>query len=352
MVTKKKNPNMKKKKHMTDMEKTKCLAWIQENVKQKEVAKRLKVSLSSVKRLVAKSKQLSENILPSRKPGSGRPKKVTDIAIKTIKKAISKDPRLTGKEIKDQHPKHLNNISLRTIRRVLLEELGLKSHVAAKKPYLTKIMKKKRLLFAKQYLKWTEKQWENCLFTDESIFCTSRNTGQRVRRKTGEGRFDEKYTKKTFKHSPSIMIWTCFSGKGGPGDIFFLKPKTKITSSVYVKVLESHLTKTMRRQKVGVFFQDRATPHTAARSMNYLRTHGLKTIFFPSSSPDLNPIEHGFSFLKRLLDKENTSSIPQLKKAILKHWKKLGRDYFLRLSHSMPQRLKEIVKNKGAMTKY
>ena len=108
----------------------------------------------------------------------------------------------------------------------------------------------------------------------------------------------------------------------------------------------------MRRQKVSVFFQDRATPHTAARSMNYLRTHGLKTIFFPSSSPDLNPIEHGFSFLKRLLDKENTSSIPQLKKAILKHWKKLGRDYFLRLSHSMPQRLKEIVKNKGAMTKY
>ena len=268
MVTKKKNPNMKKKKHMTDIEKTKCLAWIQEKVKQKEVAKRLKVSLRSVKRLVAKSKQMSEDILPSRKPGSGRPKKVRDKAIKTIKKAISKDPRLTGKEIKDQHPKHLNNISLRTIRRVLLEELGLKSHVAAKKPYLTKIMKKKRLLFAKQYLKWTEKQWENCLFTDESIFCTSRNTGQRVRRKTGEGRFDEKYTKKTFKHSPSIMIWTCFSGKGGPGDIFFLKPKTKITSSVYVKV-----------------FQDRATPHTAARSMNYLRTHGLKTIFFSKLKP-------------------------------------------------------------------
>ena len=100
------------------------------------------------------------------------------------------------------------------------------------------------------------------------------------------------------------------------------------------------------RQKVGVFFQDRATPHTAARSMNYLRTHGLKTIFFPSSSPDLNPIEHGFSFLKRLLDRENTSSIPQLKKAILKHCKKLGKYYFLRLSHSMHRDLRRLWKTK------
>ena len=231
-------------------------------------------------------------------------------------------------------------------------ELGLTSHVAAKKPFLTKLMKKNRLSLRKKQLKWTKKQWENCLFTDESIFCTSRNTGLRVRRKTGEGRYDEKYTKKTFKHAPSVMIWTSFSGKGGPGDIFFLKPNTTITSSLYIKVLESHLTKTLRRHKVDLFFQDRATPHTALRTLKYLRSHGLETVFFPSSSPDLNPIEHGFSFLKSILDKEKTSSISQLKKAILKHWKKISRDYFLRLSHSMPRRLKEIVKNKGAMTKY
>ena len=337
---------------MTDVEKAKCLAWIQEKVRQEEVAFRLKVSLSSVKRLVAKSKQISKNDLPSRKPGSGRPKKVTDEAIKIIQKAIRKNPRLTSKELKDQHPKHLNSLSLRTIRRVLFVELGLTSHVAAKESYLTQLMKKKRMLFAKKYLKWTVKQWENCLFTDESIFCTSRNTGLRVRRKTGEGRYDEKYTKKTFKHAPSIMIWTSFSGKGGPGDIFFLRPNTTINSSLYIKILESHLTQTMRRQHVHLFFQDRATPHTAGRTQKYLRTHGLETVFFPSSSPDLNPIENSFSFLKSFLDKENTSSLPQLKQSILKHWKKLGRDYFLRLSHSMPRRLKEIVKKKGSMTKY
>jgi transposase len=346
------NKKRGKKKHMTNVEKAKCLAWVQERVMQEEIARRLQVSKSSVKRLVAKSKQLTKDAIPSRKPGSGGQWKVSNAAIKTIHDAIKKNPRLTSKELKIQHPKHLNNLSTRTIRRVLLEELELKSHVAAKKPYLSKLMKKKRLAFAKKYLKWTAKQWEKCLFTDESLFLTLRNTGLRVRRKRGEGRYDEKYTKKTIKHPAGIMIWTSFSGKGGPGDIFFLRPNTKMTSSLYIKVLETHLTSTMRKHQVNVFFQDRATPHTAGNTQKYMRKNGMKTVFLPSSSPDLNPIENSFSFLKSALDKENTSSIPMLKKCIMRHWKRLGRDYFLKLSNSMPRRLNEIVKCKGAMTKY
>ena len=46
-----------KKKHMTNVEKAKCLAWVQERVMQEEIARRLHISKSSVKRLVAKSIQ-------------------------------------------------------------------------------------------------------------------------------------------------------------------------------------------------------------------------------------------------------------------------------------------------------
>ena len=42
-------------KHMTHIEKTKCLGWIEKRVRQDKVVMWLKVSLSSVKRLVAKS---------------------------------------------------------------------------------------------------------------------------------------------------------------------------------------------------------------------------------------------------------------------------------------------------------
>ena len=47
-------------KHMTGIEMSKCLAWIGEKVGPDEVVIRLKVPLSSVKRLVAKSKQMSK----------------------------------------------------------------------------------------------------------------------------------------------------------------------------------------------------------------------------------------------------------------------------------------------------
>ena len=42
-------------KHMTHIEKAKCLGWIEKRVRQDKVVMWLKVSLSSVKRLVAKS---------------------------------------------------------------------------------------------------------------------------------------------------------------------------------------------------------------------------------------------------------------------------------------------------------
>ena len=87
-----------------------------------------------------------------------------------MKKVIEKNPMLTSKEIKT---KLKLQISLRSIRRILLEELELKSYVAAKKPLLTKSKKQKRIKFAKKYLKWTPQMWRKCIFTDESSFETS-----------------------------------------------------------------------------------------------------------------------------------------------------------------------------------
>jgi transposase len=44
-----------KKKHVSTFEKTTALAWYNKNVRQKDIAKRLGVSLSSIQTLVTKS---------------------------------------------------------------------------------------------------------------------------------------------------------------------------------------------------------------------------------------------------------------------------------------------------------
>ena len=337
------------RKHMNDIERAKAIAWSQERVSQADIAKRLKVGKRTIERLIARHREKPEESIPRRKKGSGRPRKISAGEIKKIEKAIEKNPMLSSKEIKTK----LNlQISLRSIRRILLEDLELKSYVAAKKPLLTKRMKQNRIKFARKYLRWTPQMWRKCVYTDESSFETSIGCGyRRVRRKHGENRYQEKFTKKTTKHPPSIMIWACISAKG-PGQICLLPPNTRINSRLYVKVLKECLLPSMACFRSETMFQDKATPHTSKMTTLYLKESRIHTVTLPGSSPDLNPIENCFSFVKSKLEKEDTSSLPKLRSCIRSKWNKLDRKYLEKICCSMPRRLREVLKRKGGMTKY
>ena len=196
---------MRTKKHLTDTEKARCLRWLEEGATLNKCATRLQVSKSTVKRLKARS--IKEGGIPLRKKGSGRPRIVTKKDLRVIRDAIKSNPRLTAKSIKLRHPKTLSHLSIRTISRVLLDDLKLESFVATEKPFISKITKRKRVIFAKKYKSLSPKQWDNVLFSDESIFQASVSEGgRRVRRIRGQGRYEEKYTKRTIKNPPSQMI--------------------------------------------------------------------------------------------------------------------------------------------------
>ena len=124
-------------------------------------------------------------------------------------------------------------------------------------------MNRKRVIFAKKYKSLSPKQWDNVLFSDESIFQASVSEGgRRVRRIRGQGRYEEKYRKRTIKNPISQMIWTSFSSLG-TGEIYFLKPGQRMTAILFTEVVLSHLLPTMKKLKVSSFIQDNATCHTA-----------------------------------------------------------------------------------------
>lgn len=131
---------MKEKKHLTDLEKGKALAWLEARLKQKDIAQRLGVSLSTIERLARKRKKNS-NLVPTRKVGSGRKKIASKSLIKFIEKKITENPKMTSKEMKAKYKKTLGKLSERTIRRILLNDLNLPSYIAIKKPLLTKAHK-------------------------------------------------------------------------------------------------------------------------------------------------------------------------------------------------------------------
>src|SRR6478609_10479941 len=61
------------------------------------------------------------------------------------------------------------SLSVRTVRR-RLSDAGLTARKARKKPLLTKAHKKARLASAKNHANWTNEQWGNVLWSDESPF--------------------------------------------------------------------------------------------------------------------------------------------------------------------------------------
>ncbi len=76
----------------------------------------------------------------------------------------------------------------------------------------------------------------------------------------------------------------------------------------------------------------------------------VKVMDWPSMSPDLNPIEHLWGFLKRKV--EERTSIHQLRDVIMEEWKRTPVATCEALVNSMPKRVKAVLENNGGHTKY
>ena len=126
-----------------------------------------------------------------------------------------------------------------TIGRRLVNEFGLKSHKPVEKPRLTEAMKAKRVIFANKSADWSEKQWVNVLFSDESTIQQFDIRKQQVRRPVGT-RFEVRYTVATMKHPPSVMIWGAMSSNGTVG-LFSLPKGTTMNGAMLQEKLQLHM---------------------------------------------------------------------------------------------------------------
>lgn len=87
-----------------------------------------------------------------------------------------------------------------------LAELGLNAYTAAKKPLLTKKMKKKRVEFAKRHINWSTDDWNRVLFSDKSKFLLYGSDGKKYVRRFQVERLSIKSTIKTTRGRIGIMI--------------------------------------------------------------------------------------------------------------------------------------------------
>lgn len=155
------------------------------------------------------------------------------------------------------------------------------------------------------------------------------------------------------------MVWGCFSSNGV--GVLHRLPGI-MTQNVYLDLLQNvGLPSAMALRGLDYIFQhDNDPKHTAAKVkyfFNNLSEFGYPPVTvmdWPSQSPDLNPIEHLWDEVERRLRKlaVRITTADALFIHLQQVWSSITPDVCQRLISSMPERVRQVVANKGGATSF
>ena len=148
------------------------------------------------------------------------------------------------------------------------------------------------------------------------------------------------------------MVWGAFSGNMGRAGLYFLPKNITMKGSNYIEVLKEHLLTFWGIHQCHHFMHDGAPAHKSKIVKKFLEDHSITVLEWPGNSPDLNPIENAWIFLKSKIQETRPSNINDLQQELKKLWITLDSTYFVSLADSMPKRLQMVINSKGEMTKY
>ena len=324
----------------------------EEGYSYRKIASRLKISESGVRYALQRLHGIGSNSDRSR---SGRPR-VTSRQEDTFIVVSSKRNRKIPATIltAELNKTRVKPVSTDTVKR-RLRSVNLIGRVAARKPLLRAVNKKKRLEWAKMHKNWGLEDWKKVLWTDESrfeLFGTRRRV--HVRRLPNE-RVLPQCIQSTVKHGGgNIMLWGCF-GNGLTGDL--VKITSTMDKHMYHNILVKHAIPSGIRiiGKGFIMQQDNDPKHASGLCKNYLklkeRGKVCKIMNWPPQSPDLSPIEKLWDELDRKIrEAGETSFINQqmLWERLQKAWNEITAETMKKLLARMPRLCAAVIRSKGS----
>lgn len=242
------------------------------------------------------------------------------------------------------------NASCSTVLRVINNSSHLKRMKLKKKPPLDERRKMLRLDFSRLHMSW-KKEWYHVVFSDEKKFNFDGPDGFNFY--FHDLRKEKRFLKRHHSREGGVMIWGAVSYYG---TVELEVVTSRMTAAGYKVILERNFPKfsNIFGPINWTYQHDNAPIHSARIIKTWIEEQQVQLLQWPPYSPDLSIIENVWGWLVRKVyeggrqfeDKETLIS------AIKLAWSEISLNYIKKLYDSMPDRIYEVIKNKGGSTHY
>ena len=246
------------------------------------------------------------------------------------------------------------HLSRNTVARVL-DRNGYARRGVCHRPTLNPRQKAARLAWARAHSTWQVCHWSRVVFSDEKIFQSiSDRPGQRITRKSSE-RLLPICVRRVSRSGPQVHTWGCIGWRGaGPlkrviGTLSAGRYQGNIIHDI--ALLGKNLCRKGRNK--FIFQQDKAPAHWARTTREFLAREDVPLLPWPGNSPDLNPVEHAWSFVSRKLSSRPPPGNQELYwEAIQNEWRTIPLSTIRGWIASLPRRVQAVIDSGGDYTRY
>lgn len=288
------------------------------------------------------------------RPRSGRPRSArTRELARNLRSRIQRNPQRSLRKLAAQM-----ETSHMTVKRTLKYDLGMKPYHTRKAQFLSARIKRLRKERAKALLeRFTDQDVRYIMFSDEKLFTMEEKANpqnKRVYAARLEDIPDAVRHVQTTQHPGSVMVWASVSMQGKP-KLHFVEPGVKINAEYYRREILEGMVKPAGHALFGeakwCFQQDSAPSHKAKSNQRWCETHlpdFISVQDWPSSSPDLNPLDYFvWSRLEQMVNSKTYRDLDSLKHALETAWRKFPQEELCAAIGQWRTRLKRCVKAKG-----